>query len=318
MPKTVYITNESTACTDAEVQAWIPDLQTQVTRDFCPIWGVDAVLEFSPKGRVAAADDWILHVLDNSDQAGALGYHDDQKGVPVGFVFAADDKRDGNSVSVTVSHELLELLADPFIQSTALYVKRSGWFSQGLLLALEVADACEADQFGYKIGNTLVSDFVTPAWFGAPLPAGGKYSFTGACSKPYQILQGGYIGVLSLRGIGQWGQVTGRHEESGWECHQMQERGLIPFAPPKGSRRERRARQHGDLFTAAMTGRIVGPVRNDIDQLIGHAEQSLSGADNAVNWMATMLAGLASGKTSIRVALEGNPPGFSTWLEPRA
>ena len=54
------------------------------------------------------------------------------------------------------------MLADPemdltvFVQSDA-----QTW----TLYNYEVCDACEADQFGYEINGTLVSDFVFPAWF---------------------------------------------------------------------------------------------------------------------------------------------------------
>ena len=45
----IALTNESTVLTDAQVSAIVPDLQTQVTRDFAPAWGFDAQLTFLPK-----------------------------------------------------------------------------------------------------------------------------------------------------------------------------------------------------------------------------------------------------------------------------
>ena len=105
---------------DAQVQSAVPDLQTQVRRDFAPAWGIDADLAFVPKGKKANPKSWWLVILDNSDQAGALGYHDiNPKGRPIGKVFAATDLHYGNSWTITTSHELLEMLGDRTINDKA-------------------------------------------------------------------------------------------------------------------------------------------------------------------------------------------------------
>jgi hypothetical protein len=68
--------NESTVLKDSDVKAAIAPLQTQATRDFAPVWGVDADLTFFPKGTQLPAKTWQIGIFDDSDQAGALGYHD--------------------------------------------------------------------------------------------------------------------------------------------------------------------------------------------------------------------------------------------------
>jgi hypothetical protein len=122
----ISVLNPSTTMKDSEVEALLPAMQTQLHRDFLPAWNIQAKLEFVPKGHHPAAGTWWLSVLDNSDQAGALGYHDiTNEGLPLGKVFAGTDLANGFSVSVTFSHELLEMLADPeinqcvFLQRTA-------------------------------------------------------------------------------------------------------------------------------------------------------------------------------------------------------
>lgn len=349
--KTVAIINKSTVLTDANVQAAVPAFQIQVSRDFAPIWATDAQLIFVGKGQQPPPDAWQLIVLDDSDQAGALGYHETKLGVPIGFVFARTDIQNNLNWTVTASHELLELLADPYVFSTV-FVPGSGRRSPPLLLALEVADAPESDQYGYKINVTvngtsydvMVSDFVTPAWFGAPLPSGGKYSFMGHCTQPYQILPGGYIGAMPLRGAGNWTQITGQAapgEHSKWTCHQLQTDGTLKVVtPPRGSRRERRASHyekmanplviddnagHGlrnaaqiDLHTA-----LFGPVRNDMDNLIGEAAGSLHKMDNVTAWIANVVSAFAAGKSKVRVGLDkpinesSDLPTLSVWLEPK-
>jgi hypothetical protein len=50
----ISILNRSSVLTDAQVQAAVPALQTQVKRDFGPVWGVDADLTFVPAGAPSA------------------------------------------------------------------------------------------------------------------------------------------------------------------------------------------------------------------------------------------------------------------------
>ena len=222
----ISILNESNVVTDDEVIEATADLQTQVSRDFAEAWGIEAQLTFVPRNSQPAEGSWWLVILDNSDQAGALGYHDTtNEGLPLGKVFAATDKQEGTNWTVTASHELLEMLADPGINLAAL-IQSNG---SGMLYAYEVADACEADNYGYNIGNTLVSDFVYPAWFESFTPAGARLDKQGYIDKPLQILPGGYISVLDLASSSGWQQTTG-------------EKALASYSSRArvGSRRERR------------------------------------------------------------------------------
>src|SRR5436305_9085324 len=147
MPIEIALMNASKTLNDTEVSNALKALQTQVSRDFAPVWGVDANLTFYGQGQNVRSGSWWLVALDDSDQAGALGYHDlTTEGLPLGKVFAGTDKKLGYIWSVTASHELLEMLGDPDINLTV-FVQPSG--DRGRLYAYEVCDACEADGFGY-------------------------------------------------------------------------------------------------------------------------------------------------------------------------
>jgi hypothetical protein len=68
--------------------------QQQVAGDFRPIWGLDAQLTFIPQGSQPPANTWQLVILDDSDQADALGYHDlTEDGLPMGKIFADSDMK---------------------------------------------------------------------------------------------------------------------------------------------------------------------------------------------------------------------------------
>jgi hypothetical protein len=227
----VAIVNESTLVTNADAQRCVQALQIQVDRDFSGIWGIDAALQFLPSGSALDPDMWELVILDNSDQANALGYHElSQNGFPLGKIFVGSDIEAGTQWTVTASHELLEMLADPWINTVAEINNGDGTID---FYAYEVCDACEADNFGYSIdikdggSPVLVSDFVTPEWFQPGWP-NKTFDEQAHISQALEILSGGYISIFKSTG-GGWTQVMANK---------------VPGGPkaPRGSRRERRMR----------------------------------------------------------------------------
>ena len=137
-------------------------------------------------------------MTDNPDQAGALGYSRvDQPRNASGKSVCRPDLRSGVSWAVRLSHELLEMLADPWIN----------WCAQrtdGKIYVLEVWEAVASDKFGYEIDGVLVSDFTTPAWFSC--------RSSRRIAKPLELAAGGYISVLDA--AGGWTQVAARDEPS--------------------------------------------------------------------------------------------------------
>ncbi|HKO62279.1 MAG TPA: hypothetical protein VJV03_14035 [Pyrinomonadaceae bacterium] len=58
--------------------------------------------------------DSVLYLWNEVDVEDALGYHDtNNRGIPFGFVFTELSKKLGENWTVTLSHEALELIADP-------------------------------------------------------------------------------------------------------------------------------------------------------------------------------------------------------------
>lgn len=215
---TIGITNQSTLLTDAQVQAAMRCLQAQVTGDFYPVYGTLANLVWLPKGRTPIPGQWQLIFADTSDQAGALGYHEvTANGDPIGFIFVKDDIATGSSWTVTASHELLEMLGDPDIQTVEEQDNADGSIT---FRAKEVSDVCEDDSQAYQKTQSdgtafrlpdgtpfLFSDFVYPAYWNPNAPATAKLDFCGHITKPLQILAGGYIGILQVPKGATWGQV---------------------------------------------------------------------------------------------------------------
>jgi hypothetical protein len=213
----------------AEVKKVIAALQTQVSRDFSPAWGIDAVLKYYASREAAPKDSWQLVILDNTDQAGALGYHDlTPAGKPLGKVFAGTDIKNKESWTITASHELLEMLGDP---ETSLSVFRQHPDGSGVLYAFENCDACQDERHAYKINGISVSNFVYPSWFQDFHPFGTRYDHRKLISKPFEILPGGYIPTYQISAGQNWVSMGARTSSK-----------TASSLVPEGSRRDRRTK----------------------------------------------------------------------------
>jgi hypothetical protein len=218
----IAVMNESTVISDADVQKMLPAFDQQWNKDLGPVWGVDAAtFTFVPRHRIPAAGSWWLVFLDNSDQADALAYHDlTNDGMPISKVFVKTLQSDKASVSVGATHELCSMAVDPWLNSA--YQDPKGVFWAG-----EVCDPVASDQYGYRIGDVLVTDFITPNWF-VPEHASGNIDFQGHLHTAFAVLPGGYAQKFDPRH--GWVQVAGHMAASTRREN-----------APHGSRRERRS-----------------------------------------------------------------------------
>jgi hypothetical protein len=251
----ISVINESTVLADADVVPVVAALQKQVTNDFGPVWGTTATLSIVPKGTQPPSGNWWLVLLDDSDQANALGYHDlTTEGLPIGKVFAASDLKAGTSWTVTASHELLEMLGDPNINLTV-FVESSN--TAGILYAYEVCDACEDDSVGYQVDNVLVSDFVYPSWFESFRTEGStQFDRMNRIQTPFQLLVNGYIGIFNVISGSGWQQQTSEKRPAN-----LLNRGAV------GTRRERRSIPHELWINSLPQRKIAGNAQKYRQQL---------------------------------------------------
>ncbi|MDR3535512.1 MAG: hypothetical protein P4L71_03340 [Acetobacteraceae bacterium] len=204
---TVAVINASTVVTDAACASLTAALQKQVSNDFAPVWGIDATLVFVPKGGTPPAGTWWLSILDNTDRALVLGHHElTPDGFPVGKVFAGTDKRFGLKWTVTASHELLEMLADPGVNLTVFVHPTEG---SGTLYAYEICDPCQDESFAYEIDGIPVCDFVHPTYFETfRAPGSTQFDHMGKLPAPIPgVLQGGYVTSYDVHGTQDWQPV---------------------------------------------------------------------------------------------------------------
>lgn len=201
---TVSIVNAAT--TPVPDLAKIMDALAQlVTGYFTPIWGVGCRLRLVGKAAIPATD-WAVVLMDDADAAGALGYHDlTPAGLPLSKVFVRTVAAAGESLSVTMSHELLEMLIDPGVQMLALGPPKKRGTALPDLYAYEVCDAVQEQDF--NIGGVRVSNFVYPAYFESfRKPGSTRFDYLGRLSRPFEIAPGGYMPIIR---DGRWMQVFG-------------------------------------------------------------------------------------------------------------
>ena len=104
----VALVSESQSVALTDVSAVAAALQKQVTRDFGPVWGINATVDSFDSLESVPVDYWPVILRDDIDEPGAAGYHTDDQGQPFSLV-QVDEKW-----PLTVSHETLEMLVDPF------------------------------------------------------------------------------------------------------------------------------------------------------------------------------------------------------------
>lgn len=194
----ITIINQSTLVSNDDVALMTRACWTQLRDHAAPAWAkVPLPVVYATDASAAPPGSWVIAVLDNADQAGALGYHDITSGdIVYGKVFAGPVLDNGGnaltaalSVASVLSHEVLETFVDP---NCNLWADRDGRTS----IALEVGDPVESDSYVIQVDATpvMVSNFVTQKWFD---PYGkrrsGGFDYMGKCTAPFQMTRGGYI-----------------------------------------------------------------------------------------------------------------------------
>jgi hypothetical protein len=199
----------------AEVTKVSAALQKQLTRDFGPIWNMQATVDAFESLDDIPPGYWPIIVVDDVPGSGT---HKNRNGQPYALVEA------GPTWSLAASHEALEMLVDPF--ASRLVAGQSPDPIQGRVeFLVEVCDPCQDGQHAYMCNGFLVSDFFTPNYFDPVSVSTMRYSFTGAIRNPREVLRGG---CLSWREpmTGNWHQLDWFHDQP-----QMRNLGPIPTGP---------------------------------------------------------------------------------------
>jgi hypothetical protein len=260
-------------------------INRQINEDFAPYWGMSASLRVEGRS-VAAADDAtlddlrgdaILYLATSVSQTdGVLGFHDrNARGIPFGFVFT--DLSDGmeESWSVTLSHEALELIADPEANLLVMGPHPNEKEDRVVFHWFEMCDAVQTQT--YKIDGVVVSNFVLPLYFTGTRDVdevGARNNFLNTKLKSFGLSAGGYVGFYDPE-LGNHTQVFGAKGEA---------RAAVK-AQAEETRRSLRYRSYDDRFK-----RIARPAATAVGRPVGrlslreqaHRDAAVSAAAPAV------------------------------------
>lgn len=223
---------------EQEAEAIVAALDAQAKNDYgnSP-WVTDGEgteidkVELVAKGDPPPAGTWHLEILLDSDQPGALGYHDEehqvlegQKGavgtlrkgskrssrglredestLPLMKVFAETIDKDGASLAEVCSHEMLEAAVDPKPMKKPKLAREP---ARKRIYIVEVGDPVQ--QCGYTVQGQTVADFAFPAWFGiAQSGPAEQMSFRSSVTDAFELAPGGYISWAPDDGREDWRQ----------------------------------------------------------------------------------------------------------------
>ncbi|MBS1756578.1 MAG: hypothetical protein JSU03_04820 [Bacteroidetes bacterium] len=174
-------------------------LQKQATKDLSPIWGVKATVDVFENLSDIPLGYWPVIIMDQLDDPSAAGYHDDKNHQPYALVEYSD------SWTLTCSHEICEMLVDPYGNKMKSGLSPNG--KERVHYLVEVCDPCEDSAYAYFINGFLVSDFYTPDYFDSGSSGHTRYSFKNSIQKPCQILKNGYLSWYSPKDK-HWHQAT--------------------------------------------------------------------------------------------------------------
>lgn len=206
------------ALSDAEVQRAIRAVNLQVEHDFAPHWGMPAQLRLegrigkrgSRKDLAELRGDAILYILKSHTEAG--GEHDiHASGAPYGFVYLDVSAGLEDDWRTTLSHEALELIADPMsnLLVHGPHPAELGKAKPRLVFHwYEVCDAVQSEW--YRIDGVPVSNFVLPHYFTRDDERGVRNDFLGTKTRAgglrsFGVNPGGYVGF--------WDPQTGKHSD---------------------------------------------------------------------------------------------------------
>jgi hypothetical protein len=230
--------NEATTALGVDFHALIAAMQSYVDVHVAPVWGTPAELVESTGFLM---DHWAMVFMDDADQPGALAYHDlTPDGLPLAKVFVRTTLQNHDLVSVSASHELVEMLVDPAINllSTGPDAKT--------LYAYESADPVE--ELNFEVDGIPMSDFVYPSYFEVFRKARSvRFDRLDKVTKPFQILSGGYQIIFKN---GKWSQIFGsaakkkrfaREDRRGHRGEQRAAKKLVPASTTEIARLVRAA-----------------------------------------------------------------------------
>lgn len=193
----IYVSNVSTVVSNSQLQSMISAINPYLLT-LCNDWNLQSIQLFqaftSTRGTIPP---YTIFIMDNTDSPGALGYHFESSGVPIGKVFAKTILNYGGAVlykdnrTMTVAqclcHEIMEMIGNE--QTNKWYMDNDGSLWCG-----ELCDAVENNLYVVTLPNNVkvgLSDYVLPSYF-TPDCRRRPFNKMNTLTSPFSLDSGGY------------------------------------------------------------------------------------------------------------------------------
>lgn len=202
--------NKYPGLSNDEVRKFVNAVDMQLRRDFSPIWGRWGVPFFSGTDQGLHPKTWKLYLwpdIRTAADGGANGSHElskDNLYTPVGHVFIEACRRNKEVWTEVASHEILEMLADEWLNLDVTRKLVGGGFE---LWPREICDPVQGQ--AYEILGVRLSNFVYPEYYIEG--ADGPFDHMRLLKSPFEICKTGYSSILKISsgGLAQRRDVYG-------------------------------------------------------------------------------------------------------------
>lgn len=196
--------NASNNVSNDDAAEWSGAVAKQLALHVCPVWGLLLVtLRFMQPGQAPPDGAAVIYLIDKTPVKDALGYHDEEDGVVVGYVDVPKTLANGQTVSEVLSHEAGELVLDPDANLWADGPEPTPRRKR----AFECWDPVQGCT--YQIDGVTVGAFVTPAWFDPQSTGAWAFPDGTHVPGPLQVAPNGYMVVTNVDG--SWTEEFGEH-----------------------------------------------------------------------------------------------------------
>lgn len=181
----ISLINHTESLPDERVHDAARAVNRQIREDFEPYWHFGGSLRLegasTRRPRTGQAPDLrgdaIMYLVEGRSAIKATGWHQaNYRDIPYGIVMLDLCRQIGEDWTITLSHETLELLADPLcnlmVEGVHPYQRERSVFH-----LFEMCDAVQAET--YQIDGVAVSNFVLPSYFSAGEQPGRRNDFLG-------------------------------------------------------------------------------------------------------------------------------------------